>query len=185
MRLVLWLSTGLALVAPVSSRAEQEISPDSVVRPGAILRAALAPGTTASLKPAAVLHGTLSRPLYDASCRALPQGAAVRAVVDRVERKEKLFPFEWIKLAAGKRREPFCAPSSLSRRRNRQYRSTQVSCALKPNAISRHGSRGSGPSEPAFCFCVSIRRCARRIRCRALARQPQERWPPAPACASS
>jgi len=106
MRLVLWLSTGLALVAPISSHAEQEISPDCVVRPGAILRVALAPGTTASLKPAAVLHGTLNRPLYDASCQALPQGAAVRAVVDRVERKEKLFPFEWIKLAAGKRREP-------------------------------------------------------------------------------
>jgi len=106
MRLVLCLSIGLALVAPASSRAAQEVSPDCLVRPGAILRVALAPGARGSLKPAAVLHGALSRAVYDASCQVLPQGMAVRAVVDRVERQEKLFPLEWIKLAAGKRREP-------------------------------------------------------------------------------
>jgi hypothetical protein len=97
----------LALMPVVTSGAGQESSPDCTLRAQAILRVALAPGSAASLKPAAEIRGVLRRPVYDANCQVLPEGIPVRAVIDHVERRqEKLLPFGWMKLAAGKRREP-------------------------------------------------------------------------------
>src|SRR6266853_1890589 len=104
MRLVLYLSTSLAWMPIAASGAGQGNSPDCTLRARAVLRVALVPGSPASLKPGAEIRGALSRPVYNANCQVLPEGTPVRAVVDHVEpRREKLWPFGWIKLAAGKR----------------------------------------------------------------------------------
>jgi hypothetical protein len=79
---------------------------ECVVRPGSILRVAPAPGSDAAPKPSAVLSGTLARPVYDGACRALPEGAVVTAVVDRVEMHPPKPVTGWLLRVAGKAGTP-------------------------------------------------------------------------------
>jgi hypothetical protein len=104
--LIFRILTGGCLLATAGFGAAENAGDPCRLQPGAILRVALPAGAAAKPRAGAVFEGRLDRPVYRENCRILSQGTGARVVVDRIEKSEKLFPFGWVKRAAGRRAQP-------------------------------------------------------------------------------